>query len=266
MATDSLTLNPGVGGEELSCNDLAGGEKVQNVKLLSAEDASETQIYAGNGTAANSLRVSVASDSTGQVKLAAGTASVGTVGLNTGTNSVGTVGIDAGTAAIGSIQAAGAVAHDAAGTGILPILGGAIACEMDGTTLSPVAVAEGDITYVRSTRDGQQLVSQTHPASGNVLGESSSAQTALELVAQPAAGFSVYITAIQMSAITAQTAWLHDEDDGVVFPLQYFGANTGNVSINLSGAPIKLTAAKALEITTTAAVAHSWLVNYYIAV
>ena len=264
--TDNLTLNVGTGGEELATDQAAGLEHYQQVKLIDGTADSTGIIAAGNGTAATALSVSIASDSTGQVKLAAGTASAGTFGLNTGTNSVGTVGIDAGTAAIGSIQAAGAVAHDAVGTGILPILGGHIAAEMDGSTLDPVAVSQGDLSYSRSDRDGRQLVNQTHPASGNVLGESSSAQTALELVAQPAAGFSIYITLIQMSSITANTAWLHDEDDGVVFPLQYFGADTGNVSINLSGAPIKLTAAKALEITTTAAVAHSWLVNYYVAV
>ena len=263
MTTDTLTLNLGVNGSELSVNELADGSVCQNVKLLSAEDQAETQIYAGSGIAAQALRVELPTNGTGVVGLNAGTASIGTVGLNTGTNSVGTVGINAGSAAIGSAIVGGSVAHDASGTSVLPILGGAIACEMDGTTTG--SVAENDLTYIKADLSGRQLVNTSHPASDSYNLESSSAQTATEAVAQPAAGFSVYITNIQMSAITAQTAWLHDEDDTVVFPLQYFGANTGIVSVDLSGNPIRLAHAKALEVTSTAAVAHSVLINYYIA-
>ena len=263
--SDDLTLNTGSGGETLATDQVAGLQHYQRVKLTDGTADSTGVIAAGNGTAATALSVSIASDSTGQVKLAAGVASVGTVGLNTGTNSVGTVGIDAGTAAIGSVKSAGAVAHDAVGTAILPILGGHIAAEMDGSTLSPVAVAEGDLSFSRSDRDGRQLVNTSHPAAGTYNLNSSSAQTATSAISAPAAGFSVYITHLHCSAITAQTLFVHDEDDNVLIPLQYYGANTGTVRIDLSSNPVRVTAAKAVEFTSTAAVAHSTMIQYYVA-
>jgi hypothetical protein len=64
-------------------------------------------ISAGNGISGTGVqRVTLASDSTGQVALATGTNSVGTVGLNTGANTIGAVGINAGTNAIGSVNLA----------------------------------------------------------------------------------------------------------------------------------------------------------------
>ncbi|MBU8921773.1 MAG: hypothetical protein KOO63_08135 [Bacteroidales bacterium] len=262
MATDTLTLNSGSGGSDLSVNDLADGTKCQNIKILSAEDQSETQIYAGHGVAAQGLRVELPTDGTGVVGLNTGTNSVGTVGLNTGTNSVGTIGLDAGAEAIGSVQSAGAVAHDAVGTSILPLLGGAIAYETDGTTPG-TAVAEGDITYLKASRDGQLLTCGYHPASGTAENNSSAAETATVLAAQPASGFCIYLDWVAISSLTAQTTKLHDEDDTVVIPLQYTGAN-GNVMIQCNP-PIKLVAVKALEYTTTAAVATSIAIGYHVA-
>lgn len=250
---DDLTLNTGTGGETLATDQAAGGEHYQQVKLIDGTADSTTEIATGAGSATNAIRAI----------LAAGTAAFGKLAANAGVN-IGLVTIGANTAAIGSVEAAGAIAHDAVGTGINPTLNGAIAYEMDGTAPG-TAVAEGDLTRLKADLDGRQLVNPSHPASGSYNLESSSAQTATEAVAQPAAGFSIYITNIQMSAITAQTSWLHDEDDNVVFPLQYFGANTGIVSADLSGNPIRLTHAKALEFTSTAAVAHSVLINYYTA-
>jgi hypothetical protein len=261
--SDGIVLSTNIGtGETLDTDELASGKHAQRVKLLDGNSDSATQILAGNGTAANGLRVSLASDSTGQVKLATSAAEIGK--LAAGTASIGSVTLGAGTAAIGVVEAAGSVAHDAAGTSIKPVLGGAICYEMD-STQPGTACAEGDVSYLKSDLDGRQLVNTQHPASSHALDETSSARTAQQLVAQPAAGFSIYITHIQMSAITAQTAFLHDEDDTVVFPLQYFGANTGIVSVNLSSNPIRLTHAKALEYTSTAAVASSCFVSYFVA-
>ena len=260
---DNLILNSGSGGSTLATDEDASGYHYQRVKLTDGTADSTTVIASGNGVASGALRVTVASDSTGQVKLAAGSASVGTVGLNAGTAAIGS--LTAGTAAIGSVTAAGTVAHSAVGTSVLPILGGSIACNMDGTTLAAVAVSEGDLSYNRCDLDGRQLVNESHPASDSYNLETSAAQTATVAVAQPGAGFSVYITHLFCSAITAQTLWVHDEDDNVLIPLQYFGANTGTVRMNLSANPIKATAVKAVEFTSTAAVAHSILLQYYIA-
>ena len=246
----------------MATDQAAGLEHYQQVKLMDGTAASTTEIQAGAGTAANALRVTLASDTPFALK--AGTASVGTVGINTGTNSIGTVGINAGTAAIGSVKAAGAVAHDAAGTSILPLLTGAIAYATDGTAPG-TAVAEADISRLKSDLDGRLLVNRSHPASGSYNLNSSSAQTATTAVAAPAAGFCVYIAGLHCSAITAQTLKVHDEDDNVLIPIQYYGANTGIVSMDLSSCPIRVTAAKAVEFTSTAAVAHSTLIQYYVA-
>ena len=262
--SDDLTLNTGTGGETLATDQVAGLQHYQRVKLTDGTADSTGVIAAGNGTAATALSVSIASDSTGQVKLAAGTASCGTFGLNSGSNSVGSFSIDAGSAAIGSAIVAGAVAHDAAGTGIFPVLGGAVAYAMDGTAPG-TAVAEGDITRLKADRDGRQLVNTSHPASGTYNLNSSSAQTATSAISAPAAGFSVYITHLHCSAITAQTLFVHDEDDNVLIPLQYYGANTGTVRIDISSNPVRVTAAKAVEFTSTAAVAHSTMIQYYVA-
>lgn len=264
MTIDSLTLNSGSGGSDLGVNTLASGKLIQYVKLLSGEDASETEQHAGHGLAANALRVELPTDGTGKVGLNTGTNSIGTVGLNTGTNSVGTVGINAGSNAIGSVEAAGAVAHDAVGTGINPTLGGAVAYEMDGTAPG-TAVAEGDITRLKADRDGRQLVNISHPAAGTANDTTSSARTAEELISAPSAGFSIYITHLFCSALTAQTLSVHDEDDNILIPIQYFGADTGTVRIDISANPIKVTAAKAVEITSTAAVATTTLIQFYIA-
>jgi hypothetical protein len=253
---DNIELNAqsGTAGESIATDEGPGGKHYQKIKLFSGVADSTTAIGTGAGTEATSLRVTLPTDGTGQLKLAA---SAGT--------SIGSVLLLPGSSAVGSVKAAGAVAHSAAGTAILPLLQGGIAMEMDGTTLDPVAVAASDLTYMRTDRDGRQLVNGSHPASGSYNLETSSAQTATECVAQPGAGFSVYITGLYCSAITAQTLWIHDEDDTVLIPLQYFGANTGTVRINLSSNPVKVTAVKAVEVTSTAGVAHSILLQYYIA-
>lgn len=64
-----------------------------------------TSIASGNGTATNAMRVSLASDSTGQVQLAAGSASIGTLGANSGVDigDVDILSIAAGTNLIGDV-------------------------------------------------------------------------------------------------------------------------------------------------------------------
>lgn len=80
---DDILLNAGSGGATLAADDVTG-KHYQRVKLTDGTADSATTIDAGNGTAANALRVTVASDSTGQVKIAAGAASIGTLGANDG--------------------------------------------------------------------------------------------------------------------------------------------------------------------------------------
>jgi len=260
MATDTLTLNPGTGGSELSVNDLAGGEKCQNIKILSAEDASETQIYAGAGLAANALRVELPTDGTGVVGLNASTASIGTVGLNTGTNSVGTVGLDAGTAAIGSVIAAGAIAHDSAVSTTFPVL---ISGEARGTNIGG-AVDEGDMCRLKTTLEGRLLTSpfDTSPQTDN--DNQTSAQTNTNIVNAPAAGNSLYICDIIVSVDGAQTISFAEDGSGtpvLKVPVLNLAADQ---CINLHfTSPIMCSDGVNFAYTTTTTAQTSVMVNWY---
>jgi hypothetical protein len=85
---DNVVLNSGAGGETCATDDVAGVQH-QVVKLADGTADSATRIAAGNGVAANSLRITLASDSTGVLAATqSGTWNVtnisGTVSLPTG--------------------------------------------------------------------------------------------------------------------------------------------------------------------------------------
>ena len=293
--TDNIQLNTGTGGSTLSTDDVAGIH-YQRVKLIDGTADSLTEIKANNGVAANALRVTIASDSTGQVKLAdsSGTA-IGEVSVGSATTSAGDlakasdavhasgdVGVQmlavrgdtpanlSGTdgdyeplqVSAGRLwtSVVGDAAHDAAVSGN-PVLIGGEAKETDGT--DPGSVAEGDASRIKTDLNGRVLVITAHPALASANDNQSSAQTATSIISAPAAGLSVYITDVTVSALTAQTIKLHDEDDNVLVPIIYLGA-TGTVVMNFK-TPIRAVNAKAIEYTSTAAVATSILVNYYTA-
>jgi hypothetical protein len=298
---DNTVLSAAIGtGINLNTDELADSTHVQKIKLMDGTADSTGIIAAGAGTAATALRVELPTDGTGQVKIAAGSAVIGEVSIGaastasadlakaedqastSGMVGVGALAVRKATPADTSgtdgdfeflqldngklwVAASGSVAHDTAlGSVDKPLLLGGVAQEMDGTTLAPVAVAASDITYMRADRDGRQLINASHPASKSYNLNSSSAQTATVIQAATAS-MSIYITSVNCSALTAQTLNLHDEDDNILIPIQYLGANTGSVRIDLSASPIKLVVNKALEVTSTAAVATSYLIQYYIA-
>jgi hypothetical protein len=62
---DTITLDPGAGGAVVSTDDLGAAGHVQWVKLRDGTDGGTQTIASGGGTEAASLRVTVASDSTG---------------------------------------------------------------------------------------------------------------------------------------------------------------------------------------------------------
>ena len=63
---DNITLNTGSGGATIAADDVSS-VWYQRVKLTDGTADSTTPINAGNGTAANAIRVTVASDSTGVI-------------------------------------------------------------------------------------------------------------------------------------------------------------------------------------------------------
>jgi hypothetical protein len=87
---DNVAITAGT-GTDIATDD-EGAVHYQKIKLVDGTSGQTTAIAAGNGVHGGALRVTVASDSTGQVKLAAGTAEVGK--LAAGTAIIGKVGID----------------------------------------------------------------------------------------------------------------------------------------------------------------------------
>jgi hypothetical protein len=62
---DGVSLDAGAGGDTIAADDLGAAGKVQWVKLRDGTDGGSQTIASGGGTEAASLRVTVASDSTG---------------------------------------------------------------------------------------------------------------------------------------------------------------------------------------------------------
>lgn len=80
---DNTLLNSGTGGDTIATDDISG-VKYQRVKLSLGADGVAADAPIGNGTAAGVLRVTLASDTTGVVGLAAGSAAIGKLAANSG--------------------------------------------------------------------------------------------------------------------------------------------------------------------------------------
>jgi len=126
------------------------------VKLADGTADATTRIAAGNGVHGGALRVTLASDGTGVVGLAAGTANIGDVDVLTiaaGDNNIGNVDI------VTMPGVAGTVAHDGS-TASNPITAGGRAVAHGA---NPTAVAAADVTDSYHNRAGVQFVIGGHP-------------------------------------------------------------------------------------------------------
>jgi len=110
------------------------------------------------------------------------------------------VALPAGTNAIGSIE--GTVAHDSGGTGIKPLLQGALA-SAHGT--NPTAVTADDITRLLANRAGVPFVIGGHPNPVCVRLNYTSAQTDVAIVTV-STGLKIVVTAIDVMADHANAA------------------------------------------------------------
>jgi len=292
---DNITLNLGSGGEVLATDDVSGVH-YQLVKLISAEADATTGIYSGNGLANQALRVTIASDSTGQVKLAAGTSVVGTVNLGTATTTAASLGkltdaaattSDVGIAMLArraavatldnfsdtdgdyepltvdsgrlNTSTVGLTAHDNAVAGN-PVL---IGSEARGTNVGG-RVDEGDICRTKTTLEGRLLVADYHPNPLTDNDSQTSAQTNTNLVNAPAAGWHIHVTDIVISVDATQTILFNEDGSGspvLKIPIIYMAADT---TINLHfRTPIRLSDGVNLAYTSTTTAATSILVNYF---
>jgi len=199
---------------------------------------------AGGGVEASALRVTLASDSTGLLSVDDNGGSLTVDGTITASN------------------AAGDVAHDAADSGN-PIKTGAKAVNFDGTAPG-TAVAENDRVNHIADVYGRQFVETAHPNHWHVSADYASAQTNTTVKAAPGAGLKLYITDIVISnGATAGNITLLDGSGGsVVFEL--YPAVSGGAAMPWR-TPIDLTANTLLAITSTTVTTHSVTISGYTA-
>jgi len=99
-----------------------------------------------------------------------------------------------------------------------------------------------------------------HPNYWDKIISSSSAQTAVEMIAAPGAGLHLVLTDVAISSLTAQTTQLFETTTGI-YGIIYTGANGNHISNLVT--PISLGTNEALNVTTTAGIAHSVHVSGY---
>ena len=299
MAND-LTLDAGSGGSTLATDEDASNRHYQLVKLADGTADSTTVIASGNGVHGGAIRTTLASDSTGQVKLAAGSAVVGEFSVGSATTATGDlaaaedvalvsgkVGVmaygvrDDSTPAATSgtdgdiepyhvdangrmyVNAEGGIAHDASGTGIAPVLGGAIAYATDGTAPG-TAVAEADLSRLKCDLDGRLLTNDGHPFAWTGSANTAGAETA-ELQAAPGASLSLYLTDVVISSDAVQVVRIVEETgvDTELVPEIYLLASTSIVLHFRT--PIRVTANKNIGYITDNAENTTILINGYTA-
>ena len=224
-------------GVAVPVTDNAGSLTVDNAQLS----------VVGSGTEAAAMRVTIATDSTGVLSVddngglltVDGTVSVN---LNAGTN---------------TNEVVGDAAHDAAAAGN-PVAIGGISQDMDDTAPPNQVSAEGEATRLACDRDGALFVRPFGPRIWSYHENSSSALTDAEVHAAPAAGLSLYVGTIIVStgAATAMNIFLEEGASTVLGPW-YLEAVSGRGLALQFNPPKKITAATALTITTSAAIAHS---------
>ena len=170
------------------------------------------------------------------------------------TKIIGTVTLAAGT---NTNEVVGDVAHDVAAAGN-PVLLAGIAQDMDDTAPPNQVSAEADATRIATDRDGAVFVRPFGPRIWSYHEDSSSALTDASVHAAPAAGLSLYVTDIIVStgAATAMNVFLEEGGTTVLGPW-YLEAIAGRGLALHFLTPKKITAATALTITTSAAIAHS---------
>lgn len=240
----------------------------------------------GSGTATGALRVELPTNGTGVIAtvgavtaitnaLPAGTNAIGKLAANSGVdigdvdilsiaagdNNIGNVDIVSGTVTTVTTLTGGGIAHDSADSGN-PHKIGYKAYSPDGSTPG-TAVAEGDRTDAKADLDGRQLVNVEHPRWWSYHEDSSSALTDATVQASPGAGFQIVVTEIMVStgAATALNVFFEEGASKVLGPW-YLEAVAGRGLFWKGNKHI--TAATALTITTSAAIAHSVDIQGYI--
>lgn len=251
----------------VTANLAAGTNNIGDVDVLSVPAPLSTT---GGGTEATALRVTIASDSTGVLSVDdnGGTLTVdGTVTANlaAGTNNIGDVDVLSLPASTNTLEVVGDVAHDAAAAGN-PVLVAGAAQACDDTAPPNRISAESDAARLATDFDGSLFVRPHGPQVWSYHSNGSTALTDATVHSSPGAGLSLYVTDIVVSsgAATAMNVFFEESSTTVLGPY-YLEAVAGRGLHIKFATPKKITAATALTVTTSAAIAHSVDVTGYTA-
>lgn len=162
-------------------------------------------------------------------------------------------------------EVVGDIAHDTGVSGNPVQIAGA-AQDMDDTAPPNRVSAESDVTRLATDRDGGLFVHPHGPQIWSYHLDTSSAQTDTTVHASPGAGLSLYVTDIVFSsgAATAINLFFEEGSTKVLGPY-YLEAVAGRGMHIKFQTPKKITAATALTLTTSAAIAHSVDVTGFVA-
>ncbi len=157
-------------------------------------------------------------------------------------------------------QVVGSIADDSAASGN-PVITGGIAKSPDGT--DPSSVTENDAARHASDLNRRQYVNIEHPAWGSFHSDGTSALTDQSVAADPGDGFQIVITEIIVStgAATAMNVFFEEGSTKILGPW-YLEAVAGR-GVYWQGHK-HVTASTAVTVTTSAAIAQSIDVQYYI--
>jgi hypothetical protein len=248
----------------VSATLLAGTASIGSVNVLSLPSlpAGASSIGSVNVLVLPALVAGSASIGTVSAGLLAGSASIGSVNvlvlpaLPAGSNSIGTVSVTL-LAGTNTNEVVGDVAADAAIAGN-PIVTGAVTIDTDDTAPPNRATAEARAVRAGADRDGSVYVRPHGPQVWSFHTHLSTALTDATVHASPGAGLSLYVTDIVVSsgAATAMNVFFEEGSTTVLGPY-YLEAISGRGMAIRFATPKKVTAATALTVTTSAAIAHA---------
>ncbi len=158
--------------------------------------------------------------------------------------------------------AVGTIADDATTPGN-PVMTGGMAKSPDGT--DPGSVAENDVVRFIADLNRRQFVNTNHPTAQHAHLNGSTAYTDQALIADPGDGFQIVITGVIAStgAATALNFFLEEGTTTTVFGPIYLEAVAGR---GFCSGPIchPVTASTSITITSSASIAQSFDVYYYV--
>lgn len=157
-------------------------------------------------------------------------------------------------------QVVGTVADDTAASGN-PVVVGGIAKSPDGT--DPSSVAENDTARLATDLNRRLYVNTVHPRHGNFHSNGSSALTDTSVVADPGDGFQVVLTSIIFSTGAATACNIFFEEGGTTILGPWYLEAVAGRGVFWKGEKF-VTASTAVTVTTSAAIAQSLDVDYYI--